>query len=199
MTYVAYLLIPIYPILAIICLLTFTYERIAQNGQERVEKTSMATQYFFLICIVIVMIVSFPAVLLDLLCGCGSLFRWSATLILSPFLLLWGLFRSLIWNTLFHEIVPAGYWLWNIQVSQYLRRDSQQIRVLDILPGSRSSTLKVRLAIIDMDADVDHVPYEALLCSWGGRLMLRRLIIRRLMYLVDRPLTILHNVAGLSA
>ena len=37
--------------------------------------------------------------------------------------------------------------------------------------------MKVRLAIIDMDADVDHNPYEALSYSWGGHLMLRRLIL----------------------
>ena len=173
----AYLLIPIYPILAIVCLLTFTYERIAQNEQERLENTFIATQYFFMGWNVIVVIISIPAAFLDQLCGCGPLVRWSAMLIFSPFLLLWGLVRSLIWDTLFREIVPAGYSLWNKQVYQDLRRDSQQIRVLEILRGSLSSTLKVRLAIIDMDADVDHIPYEALSYSWGGHLMLRRLII----------------------
>ena len=45
MTYLAYMLIPIYPILAIVCLITFTYERVAQNEQERVGNTFIANEW----------------------------------------------------------------------------------------------------------------------------------------------------------
>lgn len=171
------MLIPIYPFLAIICLLTFIYERLAYNEQERVENTFIATRYFLGLWNIISTIISFPALFLDLLCGCGALLRWPIALILSPLLLLWLLVRSLIWDALFLGIVPAGYSVWNNQVYQDLRQDSRQIRVLEVLPGSLSSTLKVRLAIVNMDADVDHVPYEALSYSWGGHLMLRRIIV----------------------
>ena len=129
MTYVAYLLVPIYPILAIFCLLTFIYERAVLNEQERVEDTFIATQYFLIICDAIAMVLSVPFsvpyALLDLLCGCGPLVMWPAVLILSPLPWLWGLVRDLIWDTLFHKIVPAGYSLWNSRVYQDLRRDSQ--------------------------------------------------------------------------
>ena len=174
MAYRSYLFIPLYPILAIVCLLVFTYERLALNEQERVDNTFTATRIFFLIWNGISMIISFPAVFLDLLCGCGALIRWPINLILSPFLILWGLLRHFIWDALFGEIVRDRYSSWNNRVYQALPQHTRQIRVLEIVRGSSSNNLKARLINVNLDAD--HNPYEALSYSWGGHLMLRRII-----------------------
>lgn len=152
MAYRPYLFIPVYLILAIICLLVFAYERLALNEQARVDKTFTATRFFFLIRSIISTIISFPAVILDLVCGCGALVRWLINLILSPFLVLWGLLRYFIWDPLFHEIVPARYSSWNNRVYQTLPQHTRQIRVLEIVRGSSSRILKARLINANLDA-----------------------------------------------
>ena len=170
MAYWPYLLVPLYPVLAIVCLLVFAYERLA------LDEHFTAARIFFLTWNIISVIISCPALLLDVLCGCGALLRWPVIIVLSPLLLLWVLIQHFIWNPLFREAVPAGYQKWNNQVYQDLRLGPRQIRVLEILRGSPSSALHIAFRIIDIDSDVERHPYNALSYSWGGHLMLRRII-----------------------
>ena len=149
------------------------YERLVHNQQERVENKFTASWALFMIWNGIVFVISSPAVLLGSL---GSLLRWPVILALSPILLLWNLLRDYAWNPLFSAFVPASYFRWNNRVYQDLHQGSQQIRVLELSPGSLSANVEARLTIVDLDKEPVETHYEALSYSWGGHLMLRRLI-----------------------
>lgn len=49
---------------------------------------------------------------------------------------------------------------------------SRQIRIVEILPGPPSANLKLKIKPVNLDDGT----YEALSYTWGGHLMLRRII-----------------------
>ena len=173
MAFWRYALIPLYPIVGIICLLTFAYERLLLNKQERVEDKFTATKIVFGGWNLILVIIGFPAVLLG---SCGGLIRWPLIIAFSPILLLWGLLRNFCFDSIFQTLVPAAYFSWNNRVYQTLDNGSQQIRVIELLPGLPSADIHARLTVIDLNSGSSDRQYEALSYSWGGHLVLRRLI-----------------------
>lgn len=118
-------------------------------------------------------VICFPAILLG---SYGGLLNYPVILALSPILLLWALLRNFAWDPLFSAFVPASYFRWNNRVYQDLHQGSRQIRVLELSRGSLSANIEARLMIVDLDKESDKTLYEALSYSWGGHLMLRRLI-----------------------
>ena len=59
---------------------------------------------------------------------------------------------------------------------QDLGTENQQIRVIELSCGPPSAKIEARLVIVDLDRENIINSYEALSYSWGGHLMLRRLI-----------------------
>ena len=53
-----------------------------------------------------------------------------------------------------------------------MRPAARQIRILEVLPGTAAENIKVRLTTINLD----HDQFDALSYSWGGHLILRRVI-----------------------
>ncbi|KAL9044322.1 MAG: hypothetical protein Q9214_002530 [Letrouitia sp. 1 TL-2023] len=173
MTTWEYFLIPLYPFIAFICLLVFTYERLAQNEQERVGDKFTPTRALFMIWMSICAIVGFPAVLLGTF---GGLIRWPIIIAFSPILLTWALLRNFVWNPLFQSFVPRQYGAWNDKVYRNVPVGPRQTRVLVIQPGTESAELVIRFEIFDLMAGIPEGGYDALSYSWGGHLMLRRAI-----------------------
>lgn len=149
------------------------YERLVHNQQERVEEKFTASRALFMILDGIMFVALSPAILINCL---GSLVRLPVTLALSPILLLRHLLLDFAWNPLFSAFVPAIYFRWNNRVYQDLQQGSRQIRVLELSRGSLSANVEARLTIVDLVKEPDETHYEALSYSWGGHLMLRRLI-----------------------
>ncbi|MCJ1264737.1 hypothetical protein MMC22_004612 [Lobaria immixta] len=149
------------------------YERLVQNEQESLEEKFTASRALFMILQGFMFVAMSPAFLINCL---GTLLRWPVLLAISPILLLRAQLLNFAWNPLFGAFVPAIYFRWNNRVYQDLQQDSRQIRVLELSRGSLSANVEARLTIVDLDREPDETHYEALSYSWGGHLMLRRLI-----------------------
>ena len=165
-----YLLIPFSPILAIICLAIFLYEYVLQNNQERIERPGIGNQIFDVALTLISCVSTFPAIVTDGMGPLGTFVRTSLTLPWHIVLALWYVLQSCIWDPLFQQIVPFIYMKWNSSAYQPL--PEAQIRVIELLPGSPRDDIRVRL----FPARLDEETFEALSYSWGGHLMLRRMI-----------------------
>ena len=165
-----YLLIPLSPILAIICLAIFLYEYVVQNDQERIERPGIGNQVFDVALMLISFTFTLPAMITDFLGPVGTLVRTLLTLPFSILLSLWWVLEQYVWNHLFQRIVPFIYVKWNSSAYQPLQE--AQIRVIELLPGSPRDNIRIRLFAISLDEEI----FEALSYSWGGHLMLRRVI-----------------------
>ncbi|KAL8685428.1 MAG: hypothetical protein Q9218_007766 [Villophora microphyllina] len=181
MGYWKYLLIPFSPIIAIFCLLVFIYERLALNDEERVGSVFTISKTLSSIwdCVYFVIVV-YPAILLHL---CSPRLGLRHIILIAPlsatlslWIQVWRLLRIALWYPLFREIVPACYFFWNSRVYHDLQKGSQQIRVVKLLPGASSARVEAKLMTIDIHSQLNDSRYEALSYSWGGHLMLRRVI-----------------------
>ena len=171
-----YLLIPFSPLIALICLLVFIYERLALNRQERVGITFTTSKTLSYIWNWISYILLCPAFFLG---ERGrtiflTLVNFPVDRTLGLWIPVWQFVRDSLWYSLFRDIVPACYFFWNSRSYHDLQQISQQIRIIKLQPGVWSAKLEAELITVDISTDERH--YEALSYSWGGYLMLRRLI-----------------------
>ncbi|KAI4206284.1 MAG: hypothetical protein LQ346_001180 [Caloplaca aetnensis] len=173
MGYWQYLLIPFSPLIAIVCLLVFTYERLALNKQERVGSTYTVSKTLGYVWDYIFFILICPAFVLG-----TSFVIWIApvTFVLGLWCHVWRYSRKILWYPLFRDLVPACYFSWNSRVYDDLRQSSRQIRLVKLHPGLWSSKIVADLLIVDLDTSAREQHYQALSYSWGGHLMLRRII-----------------------
>lgn len=102
-----YLLIPFSPILAVICLLVFLYERLFLNNQESVENLHTVSKVFLTIWSVFVTVVTCPLVFLGPL---GALIRW---LFNAAFIAPAAFLKVCFWQPVFLAIVPSLYLRFN--------------------------------------------------------------------------------------
>lgn len=164
-----YLLLPFSPILVLVCLFVFLYERFILNDQERVEDPYAATIALLQIWNFVVVIVTFPVFCLGPIGGFIRLLVNAAFLAPQVFL------KTFFWEPVFWGIVPSLYLRWNSRAYKGSKLDSQQIRILEVLPGNPSDRLKVTIKSIDLD-EAKETGFDALSYSWGGHAILRRII-----------------------
>lgn len=165
-----YLLIPFSPILATICLAIFIYEYVLQNNQERVERPGIGNKVFDVTFMLISFPFVFPAIIVSFSASLGTFVRTLLLLPFFPVLILWWVLQWCIWDPLFQQIVPFIYRKWNSSAYQPL--PEAHIRVIELLPGSPRDHIKIMLFPVRLDGET----FEALSYSWGGHLMLRRMI-----------------------
>ena len=173
MGYWLYLLIPFYPLIAILCLMVFIFERLFMNRHERVGSIYGVSRtldaIYWLICLIIV-----PPLLV---CGrIGVMWIGPTRYALGLWRPVWRFSRIILWYPLFLDLVPACYFLWNSRVYDELRQSSRQIRIVKLHPGLWSSNIVAELLIVELDTLEGEPDYQALSYSWGGHFMLRRLI-----------------------
>ena len=168
-----YLLVPFSPISAIICLAVFLYEYVVQNNQERIERPGIGNSVLVAALFIPGFLFTLPAMITDSLGPLGTFVRTLLQLPFSIVFFLWTALEWCIWDPLFQRIVPLIYLKWNSSAYQPLQES--QIRVIKLLPGSPPDYVRIRLFAVNLDG-LDEEPFEAISYSWGGHLMLRRMI-----------------------
>lgn len=166
-----YLLVPFAPLLAIVCVIVFLYERLFQNDREVTEANFTVARAWITVVEVVNFIVTFPLVVLGPL---RPFFNPILTIIALPIYGIQPFLRICFWEPLFCEILPQVFVYWNNKTYQHqaVRSESREIRVIDILPGLPAEDVKVKLTNIKLDNE----PFDALSYSWGSHLTLRRTI-----------------------
>ncbi|KAG8528587.1 uncharacterized protein KY384_006274 [Bacidia gigantensis] len=174
MGYRLLLLIPLSPILCIVVIPMWIYERLFLNEQELVDDEPRAPQVCYLVwrgfqrgIVLLTSVLDWP------LCGI-HFFHWVSlfALVLSTELV--KAVKAQTLDPIFRIVVPAVYLAWNSRIYRSLPQDTKYIRVLRIHHGHSSCDLRTNLDILDLEND--HKAYDALSYAWGGHIMLRRLI-----------------------
>ena len=171
------LLMPFSPILLICAIFVYCYERIFFNNRERVDTTFNASRYTTGFAFIVGFLITFPFVC----CGpCGQLIASPLRSVLNIVIIgTYELFHKLFWQPVFDgesSIVCLLYkWInQGLYKSLPLEKDLRQKRVIEILPGSLSHAIEVRIFVDSIENPQE--PYEALSYSWGGHFVLRRVI-----------------------
>lgn len=164
-----YLLVPLAPLVALICLVVFLYERLLQNDSERAETRFPVSKAWKRTIESINFIATFPLVILGPVRSCLNPIL---TLITLPFYGFQPFLRICLWEPIFKELVPYLYGWWNDKTYHTADLGPRQIRVMEVLPGASVENIKVKLITINLD----HDQFKALSYTWGGHLTLRRII-----------------------
>lgn len=121
-----YLLIPFSPLIAIICLFVFVFERLALNKQEKVGITYTSSKILYYIWDWIFYLSLCPVFFLG---ERGRhvfviLINASITHTLGLWIPVWQFVRDSLWYPLFQDIVPACYSSWNSRPFAILSKSS---------------------------------------------------------------------------
>ena len=167
-----YLLIAFSPLLATMCFSVLIYERLALIKYEAIEDPFASSRITINLLALIFKVLFLPF----------SVYRplrdYMTAQSMHAFFNMIGSFRRHLWSPVVSEIVPNIYLHFNARVYEPLER--WHIRVIQILPGSPSDGLRVEL--VHMAREDIHMAFDALSYSWGGHLLMRRII-----HVNDRP------------